>query len=46
MIPDLLLAFASVAVLLSPVVVDAGIHFELRRDPDKEADCWEEEPPS
>jgi hypothetical protein len=46
MLPDLLLAFASVAVLLSPVVVDAGLHFELRREPDKEADCWEEELPS
>jgi hypothetical protein len=46
MIPDLLLAFASVAVLLSPVVVDAGNHFELRKEPDKDADCWEEELPS
>ena len=32
MIPDLLLALASVAVLLSPVVVDAGLQFELRKD--------------
>jgi hypothetical protein len=46
MIPDLLLAFASVAVLLSPVVVDAGIYFELRREPDKEEACWEKELPS
>jgi hypothetical protein len=46
MIPDLLLAFASVAVLLSPVVVDAGIHFELRKEPHKEEDCWEKELPS
>jgi hypothetical protein len=46
MIPDLLLAFASVAVLLSPVVLDAGLHFELRRDPNKGEDCWEKELPS
>ncbi len=46
MIPDLLLAVASVAVLLSPVVVDAGLYFELRKDPDKEEDRWEKELPS
>jgi len=46
MIPDLLLAFASVAVLLSPVVVDMGSHFELRQEPDKGEDCWEKELPS
>jgi hypothetical protein len=46
MIPDLLLAFASVAVLLSPVVLDAGLHFELRKEPDKKAACWEKELPS
>jgi hypothetical protein len=44
MIPDLLLALASVAVLLSPVVVDAGKSYELHRK--REDECWEEEPPS
>ncbi|MGD0647670.1 MAG: hypothetical protein ABR971_06735 [Acidobacteriaceae bacterium] len=46
MIPDLLLALASVAVLLSPVVIDAGLHFELRKEPDKEEACWEQDLPS
>ena len=46
MIPDLLLAFASVAVLLSPVVVDAGIHFELSKETNKDEDCWKKELPS
>jgi hypothetical protein len=46
MIPDIMLAFASVAVLLSPVVLDAGLHVELRNDPNKEEDCWEKELPS
>jgi hypothetical protein len=46
MIPDLLLAFASVAVLLSPVLVDAGLYFELGREEDKGEDRWEKEQPS
>jgi hypothetical protein len=46
MIPDLLLAVASVAVLLSPVVVDASLYFESWKDPDKEEDRWEKELPS
>ncbi len=31
MIPDLLLALASVAVLLSPLMMDAGLKWDLRR---------------
>jgi len=46
MIPDLLLAFASVAVLLSPVVVDAGKCYELQRNKKLEDDFWEPELPS
>jgi hypothetical protein len=46
MIPDLLLALASVAVLLSPVVLDAGLHFELRKDQDKEKARWDKDLPS
>ncbi len=46
MIPDLLLAVASVAVLLSPVIVDAGLSFESRKAVDKHEDCWEKELPS
>ncbi len=43
MIPDLLLAIASMAVLLSPIVVDAGIRFELRKGPDKQARADDDE---
>ena len=46
MIPDILLALASVAVLLSPVVVHVGFHSEDRKDPSKEEDGWEKELPS
>jgi hypothetical protein len=46
MIPDLVLALASFAVLMSPVVVDAGKYFELRRKTKAEDDCWEKELPS
>jgi hypothetical protein len=45
MIPDLLLALASVAVLLSPVVVDAGKCYELQRNKKMEDDLWEPELP-
>jgi hypothetical protein len=43
MIPDLLLALASVAVLLSPVAVHVGFHAEVRKVRDKEEDGWEKE---
>jgi hypothetical protein len=46
MIPDLLLAVASIAVLLSPIVVDAGHYFELRKERDKKEVCWEKELPT
>lgn len=47
MIPDIVLALASVAVLLSPVVIDAGKSFELRRAKvGNEGDCWEKDLPS
>ncbi len=46
MIPDLVLALASVAVLLSPVVIDAGIHYELRDKTKTKEDPWEKELPS
>jgi hypothetical protein len=36
MIPDLLLAFASVAVLLSPLLLDAGRNYEPRKSPEAE----------
>ncbi len=46
MIPDILLALASVAVLLSPVVVHVGFHSEDRKVRGKEEDGWEKELPS
>jgi hypothetical protein len=46
MIPDLLLALASVAVLLLPVVVHVGFHAEVRKVRGKEEDCWEKDLPS
>jgi hypothetical protein len=46
MIPDLLLALASVAVLLSPVVVEAGKCYELQRNKKMEDDFWETDLPS
>lgn len=46
MIPDLLLALASVAVLLSPVIVDAGKYYDLQRNKQMEDDSWEPELPS
>jgi hypothetical protein len=46
MIPDILLALASVAVLLSPVVVHVGFHSEDRNLLAKKEDGWDEELPS
>ena len=46
MIPDILLALASVAVLLSPMVVHVGFHSEVRKFRSKEQDEWEKELPS
>jgi hypothetical protein len=43
MIPDLMLALASVVVLLSPVVVDAGKAYEFRRNRQVDDDVWKEE---
>ena len=46
MIPDILLALASVAVLLSPVVVHVGFHDEDRKVRGKGEDGWDKELPS
>ncbi len=46
MIPDILLALASVAVLLSPVVVHIGLHAEDRKVQGNEENYWEKELPS
>jgi hypothetical protein len=46
MIPDLLLAVASVAVLLSPVVAHVGFHADDRKALGKEEDVWDKELPS
>jgi hypothetical protein len=46
MIPDILLALASVAVVLSPVVVHVGFHTEDRKVRGKEEDGWDQEQPS
>ena len=46
MIPDILLALASVAVLLSPVVVHVGFHAEDRHVRGKDKDRWKEDLPS
>ncbi len=40
MIPDLLLAFASVAVLLSPLLLEVGLNYELRRNMDEQDESW------
>ena len=42
MIPDLLLALVSVAVLLSPVFIDAGRSYESRKSQKTRQDFWNE----
>jgi len=46
MISDILLALASAAVLLSPVVVHVGFHAEDRKERSKDEDAWDKEVPS
>jgi hypothetical protein len=46
MIPDFLLALASVAVLLSPIVVDAGKSYEIQRNKGMHYEILEEDLPS
>jgi hypothetical protein len=46
MIPDLLLALASVAVLLSPFLVEAGMNYELRKNTETQEPSWNKELPS
>lgn len=41
MITDLLLALASVAVLLSPFVMEAGYSLELRRSTEERKAPWD-----
>ena len=40
MIPDLLLALASVVVLVSPLLLDAGKHYEFRKSQEDKQAFW------
>jgi hypothetical protein len=40
MIPDLLLALASIAVLLSPFFIDAGRNYESRKSREAKQAFW------
>jgi hypothetical protein len=46
MIPDLLLALASITVLLSPFLVEAGMNYELRKNTETQEPSWNKELPS
>ncbi len=46
MIPDLLLALASVAVLLSPLFIEAGRSYEFQKSKETKETFWDEELPS
>lgn len=43
MIADLLLALASIAVLVSPLILEAGFNYEHRRSLDSRARTWKDE---
>lgn len=46
MIPDLLLTLASVAVLLSPLLMEACLSYELRRNTEGQDQSWNDKLPS